>query len=890
MADRLRPAPPPPWTARALLRLSVPRRQYEFIAGDLEEGYRDLFEREGVRRARDWYRRQVRAARGLAGPTRADVVAGWKGQPMIAGLGADVRAAVQSLRRTPLFTLVAVVMLALGIGANTTTFSWVNAVLITPLPGTHEPGDLVHFASFLHGAPDTGFLYPDYRDLRSLTSVTGLAAHSARATTLTFEGQPRRAWCELVTDNFFAVIGTPPALGRTFVAADVRGPEDAPVVVISDALWHSRFGGAQSVIGQLLPLNGHAATIVGVTPPAFQGGQAGLAMDFWMPITQHALVMPGKDRLTQPGWGWMELLGRLRPGVSPARAGAEFDTAFKRLVTARGAKDYEGAVAFRLRDAAGGSIGLLRPVLLVLSAVSALVLLITCANLANLLLTRAASRRRELAIRSSLGAGRMALVRQLLVESLLLAAAGTVGALAVAHWFGDLLTAFAPPSDLPVALHATLDWRVLLFAVACTVLTTLLFGTAPALVAASGDLVAALKDGMPTVTGRGRTRAALVVAQVMLAILLLVPAGLLVRSLAQARAFDPGFDPSGVLLASVDLYPRASTPDRAREVYRLLLAKVGAAPGVTSVTLGDNVPLGFDGGAWTTATVDGYPAAPNERVGGGYNLVGPDYFRTLRTPVLRGRDFTMADDDHGERVVIINKAMAARYWNGRDALGGRVRFWDDQWMRVVGIVADSRQETVNEAPAPFFWVPLLQFPSSQLSLHVRTAGDPVSMVGVVREAVRAVDPGLPIYNIRTLAEHTKAATFRQRLAGTLLSVVAGLALALAMIGLYAVLSYMVAQRTREIGVRLALGATAGDLVRLMGREALGLLGPGVVLGVAAALLLVHFLTSLLIGIGPRDPVTFAGAVVVVSIASAAAWLLPTRRAMRVNPLTALRQD
>ncbi len=810
---------------------------------------------------------------------------------MLTTLGADVRSGARALMRTPGFTAVAVLMLALGIGVNTTIFSWLNAVLLAPLPGTSDTAELVELASLVDGQPDTVFSYPDYQVLRGLKNTSPLAAHSPRAVTLSFGGRPERAFAELVSDNFFTVLGTHAALGRTFLPEDVRGPGDAPVVVISDRLWHSRFGGDQNVVGRSLRLNDHQVTVVGVTAPEFQGAQPGLAMDVWLPITQHALVVPGAARLTQPGWSWMQLLGRLQPGVTVDAASAELDASLRRLQTARGNKDYERALTFRIRDGEVGSVGLLRPVLFVLGAVGIVVLLVTCANLGNLLLARGTARRRELAIRSSLGASKGDLVRQLLVESLLLSAAGTLVALAVAAGFRNLLMVFAPPTDLPVSLHATIDWHVVAFAASAAVLTTILFGAAPAFSAASVDLVSSLKEGMPSAAGgRARLRAGLVVLQVGLSMLLLVAAGLFVRSLSAARAFNPGFDTSGVLLASVDLYPHASTPERARALYRALLEKLTTAPGVTAATLADNVPLGFNNGAWTTIAIDGYPASPGERVGGGYNLVGPDYFRTLRTPVLQGRDFMSTDDDRNPRVVIVNQAMAAKYWPHGGALGGRIKFSDGEWMQVSGVVADSRQVKVTDAAEPFFWIPLLQFPSSQLTLHVRTAGDPAMLAGVVRDAVAAADPDIPLYNVRTFEAHTRASTFRQRMAGSLLTLFGALALVLSMIGLYAVLSYIVSQRTRELGVRRALGATTLDVTRLMTREALMLLIPGVVLGAVTAAWLGRFVQALLIGVGPSDPVTFAGVLAVIATSSAAAWAIPTRRALKVDPVEALRQS
>jgi predicted permease len=546
---------------------------------------------------------------------------------------------------------------------------------------------------------------------------------------------------------------------------------------------------------------------------------------------------------------------------------------------------------FLLRDAEGGSIGLLRPVLLVLAAVAGLVLLIACANLANLLLVRASRRRRELAVRVALGAGRPALMRLLLAESAVLAVGGGLAALVMTTWTSGLLAGFAPPSDAPVNLRVPLDGAVFAFTAAAATLTALLLGVLPAWTATSGNLVDALKDGMPGAgAGRDRLRGALVVVQVALSVVLLAAAGLCVRSLINARTIQPGFNTSGVLLASLDLYPRAGDNAAARGLYRSLLEGIRQAPGVSDVTLGMSVPLGLDGGSWTTITVDGYQPAPDERVSAAYNFVGPDYFRTLQTPVLRGRDFLLSDDERAERVVIVNEAMAKRYWPRGDALGSRVRFWDEQWMRVVGIVATTRQRELAGRGSPYFYVPMLQFPSETVTLHVRTAGDVAALTGVVRDVVHRVEGSLPLYGVRTFADHARAATFRQRLASWLLSVFGLLALVLATVGLYGVLALVVGQRTREFGIRLALGATGGDLRRLVAREAGLLVAIGVALGLGGALVVGRALQDLLIGVGPDDRVTLAAAALTIGGAALVAFLAPARRAARLDPVEALRQD
>jgi predicted permease len=646
-------------------------------------------------------------------------------------------------------------------------------------------------------------------------------------------------------------------------------------------------------VGRAVLVNGTPVTVIGVAPPIFQGSVPALAIDLWLPITQPALVAPDlhNERLTTPGWPWLEVLARPAPGVTPDQARARFAAGYASLAGKRSRRADVLGTLFLLRDSEVGSIGLLRPVLLVLAAVAGLVLLIACANLANLLLVRASSRRRELAVRVALGASRSALMRLLFAESVLLAAAGAGAALLITGWTSGLLMGFAPPSDAPVSIRVPIDGTVLGFTLLAGIVTAGLLGMLPAWTATSGNLVDALKDGTPGAGGgRRRVRDGLVVVQVAVSVVLLAAAGLCVRSLINARTVRTGFNTSGVLLASLDLYPHVTSNEVVRSLYRSLLDRIGHAPGVSAVTMASAVPLGLESESWTTLGIDGYQPAPDERVSAAYNFVGPDYFRTLQTPILRGRDVASSDDELGERVVIINEAMAKRYWSGRQALGSRVRFWDEKWMRVVAVVANTKQKELNDWNRPYFYVPMLQFPAETITLHVRTTGDVASLSGTVRDAVSAVDRGLSLYNVRTFADHARAATFRQRMAGSLLTVFGVLALVLATVGLYAVLSLLVGQRTREFGIRLALGATTGDLGRLILREAGLLVGIGIILGTGGALMVGRALEDLLIGVEPNDALTLGLVVAVLSAAALVACLAPARRAARLDPVKALRQD
>ena len=599
--------------------------------------------------------------------------------------------------------------------------------------------------------------------------------------------------------------------------------------------------------------------MIGVAPPIFQGSVPSLAMDLWLPITQPALVAPDlqNERLTTPGWHWLEVLARPAPGMTIEQARARFAAGYASLAGKRSRRADVLGTVFLLRDSEGGSIGLLRPVLLVLAVVAGLVLLIACANLANLLLVRASSRRRELGVRVALGASRAALMRLLFAESVVLSACGAAAALLVTGWTSGLLMGFAPPSDAPVSIRVPIDGAVLGFTLLAGMLTAVLLGMLPAWTATSGNLVDALKDGTPGAGGsRRRVRAALVVVQVALSVVLLAAAGLCVRSLINARTIRTGFNTSGVLLASLDLYPHATSNEVVRNLYRSLLDGVGRAPGVSAVTMASSVPLGLDGGSWTTIDGRRLSASPRRARQRRLQLRRPGLLP--HAPDARSVAGAMSlrqTTSVGERVVIVNEAMAKRYWPGREALGSRVRFWDEQWMRVVAVVANTKQKELNGWDSPYFYVPMLQFPAETITLHVRTTGDVASLSGTVRDAVSTVDRGLSLYNVRTFADHARAATFRQRLAGSLLTVFGLLALVLATVGLYAVLSLLVGQRTREFGIRLALGATTGDLGRLVLREAGLLVAIGIVLGTGGALMVGRALDDLLIGVKPNDALT-----------------------------------
>jgi predicted permease len=548
-----------------------------------------------------------------------------------------------------------------------------------------------------------------------------------------------------------------------------------------------------------------------------------------------------------------------------------------------------------LRDAIVGDT---RKPLLVLLASAGLVLLITCANLAGLLLARSSARQREIAIRLSMGAGRWRITQQLLVEGLVLAGLGSIGALVALRWTSGLLVGFAPPSELPIHLNVTVDSRVVLFTAILAIGTVLLFALAPAAQAAPSDVATSLRDSGAAgrAFGRNRLRRGLVAAQVALSIALLVGAGLCIRSLNQAARMTPGFQADGVVVGWVDLFSAGYTASEGRSYYARAIEQVRALPGVEAVSISRRIPLGFTGGSFSDVTVEGHSPSDNDPQGVGINNVGPNYAATLKIPVVAGRDLSADDTFERPAVALINESMARVFWKDRSALGGRFMFGsprpdqEPSWITVVGVIKDIKQRSLTERPSPGVWLPIYQFYSSNAVMNVRAAGGFDALGGSIQRVMREIDPRVPFYNVSNLADHTKAATFQQKLAGDLLVVFGALALALAGIGSYGVLSYLVGMRRREIGIRLAIGATRADVFRLVAGSGVRLIGAGLVIGLLLSIGVGMGLQSLLIGIEPTDPITYAGVIGVLSVVAAAACLIPAGRAASLDPVSTLREE
>jgi macrolide transport system ATP-binding/permease protein len=808
---------------------------------------------------------------------------------------ADIRYSFRSLLKNPGLTLAAILSLGLGIGANTTIFTWVQAVLFRPIPLAADPGSIRIAAMENREGQSRSWSYPNFVDFRDRAKMVDLVAQDDQTFNIAVDDSAERAWGALVSGNYFEVMGIRPAAGRFFTAKDDVTPGGHPVAVLSYANWQRRFAGDPAVIGKQVTINNTPITIIGVAPEGFIGSFLGVSSAAWVPMAMQKEMMGG-DRMNQRGNGWFQSIVRLKPGVSQEQAQAEASAIMAQLEQEY--RDFNEGRRLRIVqtwEAPFGAGTVLAPLLGVLSVLVALVLVIACANVANLLLSKAVSRRREVAVRLSLGASRTRLIRQLLTESFLLAIiAGTTGVV-MAYWTMGVIMAFVPPVDMPIDLGLRMDTTTLLFALGVSMVTGLIFGLAPALQASSNQTITALKEeGRSGSGGRttGRLRSALVVAQVAVCLVLLVGATLFLRSFIAAQSLSPGFDASHVVTASMDMFPSGYTGDRHREFQRRAIEAARAIPGVQSASFGSRLPLGFGGNNSTSVGVEGYVPRENEEIVINYSTVGPNYFATMGIPIRQGREYNDTDTLQSPRTLVINETMAKRYWPEGKALGGKIRLGQNL-AEVVGIVADSKYSNINERPLAQLFFPMARSEVSTLRLFVKAAGDPGPIVAEVRNAIRGIDATLPVYDARTLNEHMQIAVFAQRMAANLLGAMGVLALLLAAIGLYGVMAYAVSQRTQELGIRLALGASPGSLLGMIVGQGMKLTMIGLAIGLAIALGSfgsIGAVRSLLPGISPMDPITFVTVPIVLgSIALLASWI-PGRRAGKVDPLVALRYE
>jgi macrolide transport system ATP-binding/permease protein len=813
----------------------------------------------------------------------------------VSTLISDFRYSIRSLLKSPGLTVAAVLSLGLGIGANTTIFTWVQAVLFRPIPVAANPSTIRIAAMENRDGQSRSWSYPNYQDFRDRATLIDVVAQDDQTFSIAVDDTAERTWGALVSGNYFQVMGLRAAAGRLFTPQDDVTPGGHPVVVISHAYWQRRFSGDPAIVGKSATINNAPMTIVGVAPEGFIGSFLGVSSSAWVPMAMQREMMGG-DRMAQRGNGWMQSLVRLKPGVSQEQAQAEATSIMAQLV-----QEYpqfnEGR---RLRivqtwEAPFGAATVLAPILAVLSILVALVLVIACANVANLLLSKAVSRRREVAVRLSLGASRTRLVRQLLTESLLLAfVAGTAGVV-MAYWTMDVIMAFAPPVDMPLDLGLRMDTTTLMFAVGVSLVTGVIFGLAPALQASSPRTINALKEEGRSGSGSrttGRLRNALVVAQLAVCLVLLVGATLFLRSFIAAQALSPGFDAERLVTASMDMFPSGYTGERNREFQRRAIEAIEALPGIESAAFGSRIPLGFGGNSSTSVGIDGYVPRENEEIVINYSTIGSGYFETMGVPIRAGREYNDTDTLESPRTVVINEAMARRYWPDGKAVGGRVRFGPNA-AEVIGIVADTKYNSINERPLAQLFLPMSRNEVSTLRLFARATGTPAPMVAEIRNAIRTLDPTLPLYDARTVSEHMQVAVFAQRMAANLLGAMGVLALLLAAIGLYGVMAYAVSQRTQEMGIRLALGASPSSLLNMILGQGMKLTGIGLVIGLALALGAfgsIGAVRTLLPGISPLDPITFITVPLTLTLIAFLATWIPGRRAGKVDPLVALRVD
>jgi predicted permease len=806
----------------------------------------------------------------------------------------DLRYSVRRLSRSPGFAIVAVLTLALGIGANAAIFSLVNALLLKPTAGVREPERVVAvFTSDFSSSQYSASSYPDFEEFRAQTNVfSDVAAITNSPVNIVRGEQVERFDAEVVTPSYFALLGVRAAAGRLFTEADAAATS-TPVIVISHDVWQERYGGNRELIGSTVQVNGRPFAVIGVAAPRFHGMSSGERRDAWLPLP-HATHVVGEPTARRGDRGLM-VFARLAPGVTVAAAQARFTTLQQHLfetypaewTNSRGTSRLITVMTEREARVPPDQRGAVFTVTGVLLGAVAFVLLICCANVANLLLARATARRREVAIRYSLGARRATVLRQLLVESTLIAAVGGAAGLILSIWSTDLLLALQAGADRPLFLDLSLDGRVLLFTLVIAAMTAVIFGLAPALDSTRADLGGVLKtERTLSASSRGHLRDVLVAGQIALALVLAVAAGLLARTLQKASEVDIGVDTEGVVVAGMDLRTQGYDSERMRQFYDELRTQLEARPEVAAVTYAQRVPIAQPFGR-RGAQVVGYTPDAGEDMEFAFNVVAPNYFTTMRLPIVDGRVFTDVDRAGAPRVAIVNETFARRFWPDRSAVGQHIRMGNAGPIEIVGVARDGKYWSVAEAPRSYFYLPAAQ-ENASLILHVRAArGGMAAVQRLVREAVRSLDPLLPILRLDTMERQIAGSMVTQRAAGALVGVFAVLAVLLAAIGIYGVTTVLVVQRVPEIGLRVALGATSSSVVRMVVGRALAVAGVGIAAGLGLAALGGRVLESMLFGVGRFDPPSFVIAAAVVGFAACVASYLPARRAARVHPLRAL---
>jgi macrolide transport system ATP-binding/permease protein len=810
----------------------------------------------------------------------------------------DLRFGFRMLRRSPGFSILAILCLTLGIGTNAAVLSWIEGILIRPYPLVAHQDRMFALNATTRGESGyTGLSYPEFLDYeKNSTLFESFIVDKITATTLSVGDRAERASGAIVSANYFDALGVRPILGRGFRPEEAEGRNAHPVTVIGYQTWKDRYGGDPNIIGRTQYLNGVQHTIIGVAPEKFHGTFIGYSFSFWVPVSMQEIFDSPGYKLEDRDARWIEGYAFLKPGVTRQQADAELHAISQRLEkdypeTNRG-HDLSLSPLWRTPFNQAGNM---TSMLAITMAVVFFVLLIACANVSNLLLARSLLRRHEITMRLALGAGRRRLIKQLFTEGLILSVIGAVGGIAVAYWCRNaLVLSFpSPAAGIVIDLPGQVDGRVLVASVAICIGATMLFALMPAIHASHIDLSGALKTGGGGVvpgSNRSRLRSALVLVQVSLSFVLLAGTGLLLQSLQRMQKTSPGFSTDVIVIVSgADLVSAGYNLERAKAFDTQLLDRVRGIPGVESATLTRLIPFSYGTFSTASLSIDGYQPAPDEQLNSSYLEVGEDYFKTVGIPILAGREFHRNDDENAVPVALINETMAAKYWPGKDPIGQRLKV-KDRWLQIVGVAKNVNYEDKLELPRTFFYVPLRQNFLESNNLLIRTRETPGAIRDVLAREVRALDPNLAPTAPFRVQEQVDRKGYTQRLAAMLIAIFGAMALFLAAIGLYAVMSYSVSQSTRELGLRMALGAGVKDLLGMVMSHGLRLTAAGIVIGAVAAGMLTRLMGNLLYKVNPRDPIAFGLALVVIAIASLTACFLPAWRATRIDPVQALREQ
>jgi len=808
----------------------------------------------------------------------------------------DLRYGLRALVRNPGFTAIAIFTIAIGIGANTTVFSWMRSMVLNPIPGAAQPERIVAIENMAADREPLTTSYLDFTDFRDhLRLVNFVSARIGNVFAVGDGPKTERVWGEMVSGNFFDTLGLKPEAGRFFSGAESDDTQNAhPVVVISHGYWTNHYHPDASAIGSTLRLNDTVLTIIGVAPASFHGTRTGFDYELWLPLTMYGrMTHTGTWMLRDRNTRNFQLFARLAPGATIEQARDEVQALASRMsVVDADTNQGVGATLLPIWQSHFGTQSVLLTPIAILMGVSGVVLLIVCANLANLLLARATGRQKEFGIRLALGAAPVRLAGQLLTETLLVATAGAGCGLALASLLGGAIQWLLPAVARPAMLQPPLDGQVLAYTTALAFGVVILSGLVPAVHATRANVNEALKQGGRSGamgTHSQRLRGLLVSSEVALAVVALVGAGLFLKSFQTARAMDPGFSPDGVALAQFDFSTANYNAQQIDAFCLRLRERLEQQPGVTAVSYDDSVPLGFSGGNWEGLEVEGFIQAPSENMKIYRDLVSPGFFNSMKIPLIEGRDFDLRDDPTSLKVMIVNQEFVRRFLANRDALGHKVRGWG-QWFTIVGVVKNSKYHRVTENPQPYFYIPIRQIfrPEYGLTFHVRTTGSVNEAIAAVRREAAGIDPGLTIFDAEPMTEYISASLFGAKIAASLLSVLSGLGLLLATIGLYGVMAYSVAQRTSEIGIRVTLGAQPRDIMQMVIRQGMGFAVAGLFVGALVASALARVVSSVLVAVSPTDPLVYSLAGVFTIIITLIAAAIPAHRALRVDPMEALR--